>query len=86
MLEKVNERVDCITVYKKEGGIVMPYKIKWNGRTYTITKLGYHHKQKIGTVVHHIFSVATSSLAFRLRFDPDTLFWHLEEVSDGNSN
>jgi len=86
MIEKINEQVDCITIYKKLGGIVMPYKIKWNGRSYLIKKLGYHYKTRVGRIIQHYFSVSTDTLAFKLRFDPENMQWILEEVSDGSSN
>lgn len=84
MRNKVNEKVDVITVYNKLGGKVTPYKIRWNGRDYITTKIGYHHKVRTGRQVFHIFHVCSDTLTFRLRHDPDTLFWLLEEVSDGN--
>jgi hypothetical protein len=83
MLEKINEKVDVITIYKRFGTIVSPYKIRWNGRDYRILKIGYHHKVRQGSSIHHIFSVSSESLAFRLRFDSETMYWTLEEVSDG---
>ena len=86
MLEKINERVDVITIYKKLGGQVLPYKVRWNGRDYLIKRLGYHHKVKEGRFVYHYFSVSTDTLAFKLRHDPETLQWILVEVSDGNPN
>lgn len=84
MLEKLYETVDVITIYKRLSGKTTPYKIRWNGRPYLITKVGYHHKVREGRTVYHIFHVCSDTLAFRLKHDPDTLSWTLEEVSDGN--
>jgi len=64
----------------------MPVKLNWQGRTYAIDKLGYHHKLHKGKKLIHIFSVANKNLAFRLCLDTDNLHWNLEEVSDGNPN
>lgn len=86
MIEYINEQIDCICVYKKSPSIVVPQKIKWNGRVYKITKLGYHHKRRDGRYIYHIFSVSTDTLAFKLKLDTETLRWWLEEVSDGSSN
>ena len=85
MLERIHERIDVITVYKKMGATVMPYKLKWNGKEYKISKLGYHHKVKRGNVFHHIFSVCSDDLFFRLDFDTETMYWSVEEVSDASS-
>lgn len=86
MLEVVNERVSVITVYDKDKAEVFPYFVKWKNRKYKITTLGYHHKAKDGRFVHHIFSVSTPTIAFKLRLDTETLIWFLEEVSDGATN
>lgn len=86
MIEQINEQIDCICVYRRSPACVVPYKIKWNGRVYKITKLGYHHKRRDGRYVYHIFSVATDSLFFKLKLDTETLYWYVEEVSDGSAN
>lgn len=83
MNQRIYEKIDVITIYKRISGETTPYKIRWNGRAYLITKVGYHHTVRTGRTVYHIFHVCTDSLAFRLRHDPDTLHWMLEEVSDG---
>lgn len=85
MNQQINETIDVITIYKRLGTETAPYKIRWNGRSYLITKVGYHHKVRSGRTVYHIFHVCSDTLAFRLRHDPDTLGWTLEEVSDGNA-
>jgi len=83
MIEKINEPITVLSIYERLGARVMPAKIKWNGRVYKITKLGFHHKVKIGQTLNHIFSVTDGKMFFRLRLDTDTLHWFLEEVSDG---
>lgn len=83
MTEKVNEKIDVITIYKRLGSKIFPYKIRWNGRDYFIKKIGYHHKVRQGRIIFHIFSVSSDTLAFRLSHNPETLSWTLEEVSDG---
>lgn len=86
MIEQINEQIDCICIYKKSPSCVFPYKIKWNSRTYIIKKIGYHYKRRDGRFIYHIFSVATDTLAFKLKLDTETLFWYVEEVSDGSAN
>lgn len=83
MSEIINEKVSVITVYDSEKGVVIPKKIKWQNRIYTIDKIGYHHTLKEGRKLIHIFSVANASIALKLRFDSETLHWTLEEISDG---
>lgn len=83
MLEKVCEPISVVCVYDRIGCKILPAKLKWNGKVYMITKLGFHHKTKQGQTIQHIFSVSTDSMFFRLRLDTDTLYWYLEEVSDG---
>ncbi len=83
MQEIIQEKVSVLTVYDRSNGLVMPKKMKWQGRLYNIDKIGYHHKVKEGNKLIHIFSVCNQTLAFRLRLDTETLQWTLEEVSDG---
>jgi hypothetical protein len=59
-----------------------PKKMIWQGRTYTFTQLAYHHKQRYGRTVMHIFHLTDGSKDFRLRFDTEDLTWFLEEVYD----
>ncbi|MBP6882422.1 MAG: hypothetical protein KBC15_02595 [Candidatus Levybacteria bacterium] len=86
MLEKLNEKIDVITIYRRVGAQVKIHKIRWNGRDYKITHHSYHHKIREGRHVFHIFHVGTDALSFRLKHDPDILSWTLEEVSDGLTN
>lgn len=83
MLEKINEQVSVITIFDRDKGSVMPYKVRWNGRDYIITKLGYHYRVKRGAFTHHMFTVSNQSIAFKLLLDTETLKWWLKEVSDG---
>ena len=86
MLEQIHEQISVVTVYNRVKGTVMPWKIKWQGRVYTITKLGYYHKRKVGKTVLHVFDVTDNCMSFRLLCNPETLHWTLEEVSDGLAN
>lgn len=86
MIEKINERIDCICIYKKAPASVIPYKIRWNGREYLIAKIGYHHKRREGRYIYHIFSVSSDTLFFKLKLDTQTLYWYVEEVSDGSAD
>ncbi len=86
MLEKINEKVEVIGVFKKMGDKLFPARIRWNGKDYKIEKLAYVHREKVGGTVHHLFHVSSNKFYFRLRFDTFNLSWNLEEVSDGISN
>ena len=86
MREKINEKVSVLTIYNNIKRITLPYIIKWQGNNHKVTKIGYHHKQRQGRTLVHIFSVSNDSLAFRLNFNTDNLSWTLEEVSDGIAN
>lgn len=83
MNEVINEKVSVVTIYDREKRTAVPYKLKWHGRVYKITNIGYHHTAREGRTLNHIFSVTDGNLAFRLRLDTETLSWTLEQVSDG---
>ncbi len=76
MIQRISEPVDV--VFHK-----IPISVTWSGRTYPIIKLGLHHTYREGIVRHHIFSVVSQDLFFRLNLNADNLSWTLEEVSDG---
>lgn len=84
MTEKIQEDVDVITIYHSEKANTLPLKIRWRKKDFLMKKLGYHHTERVGRDLHHIFHVANDSVAFRLRHDTTNLSWTLEEVSDGN--
>ena len=83
MLEKINEKVSVVSVFSRQKNKSVPIRIKWQGRMYVVTKLGFHHSERLGRVLHHIFSVIADNMFFRLNFDTEDLSWTLEEVSDG---
>ena len=83
MIQTINEKVAVLTVYTPGAGPLTPYKLRWHGRVYRVTKIGFHHKVREGGTLFHVFSVACPALAFRLKLNTETLQWLLEEVSDG---
>jgi len=85
MSEIINEKVSVISSFNKEKGLVMPRKIRWQGRDYLIKAVSYHHKVKEGKKLLHIFHVTDGSLDFRLKLDTENLHWILEEVYDGTA-
>lgn len=76
MTEVIDERVVV-------GMSDSPKWVKWKNRVHQIDKIGLHYTFREGRVLFHIFSVSTSTLAMKLRFDTETLEWRLMEVSDG---
>lgn len=83
MNEVVNEKVSVITVYNREKGSVMPYKMRWQGRSIFFTRLTYYHRVRKGRSIFHIFHVTDNAMDFRLSLDGELLHWTLEEVCDG---
>ena len=83
MIQTINEKAAVLTVYRPGTGPLTPYKLRWQGRVYRITTIGFHHKVREGRTLFHVFAVACPTLAFRLRLNTETLQWLLEEVSDG---
>lgn len=86
MIEKINEKVTVLSLYDRDSKNIVPVKVKWQGKVYRITKLGFHHAVRVGRVLHHVFSVTAEAMFFRLNLDTETLSWTLEEVSDGLTN
>lgn len=83
MIEKVDTAVSVKLVFDHKKRLALPVEVGWNGRTYPIRKIGLHHTFRKGRNLYHVFSVVGDTLFFRLVLDTETLFWKLEEVSDG---
>ena len=82
MTKPASEKVSVLMVSGGDGGETMPVKLTWRGRTYRVTKLGFHHTVRVGRSLHHIYSVVAGQTFFRLNFDTESLSWSLEEVSE----
>jgi len=83
MMQKISAPVSVDLVFDHRLRKVVPKEIIWDGRTYTILKIGLHHTYRSGRTLFHVFSVASENLFFRLVLDTDNLFWRLEEIADG---
>ncbi|MBI1871821.1 hypothetical protein HYZ70_03175 [Candidatus Curtissbacteria bacterium] len=73
--------VDFVSDPKRR--LVLPRAIWWDGRLYPIEKVGLHHIYRSGRTLFHVFSVVGKEIYFRLTLNTETLFWQLEEISDG---
>jgi len=82
-MHEVNEVVDVLTVSKRGRGIVVPVKIKWRNRYYSMNQIGLVHPKREGRVLHHIFEGSTGALGLRLSYNTESLQWTLEAISDG---
>jgi hypothetical protein len=86
VLIRVNQSVEIIASYKREGSKLMPRIMEWNNRVYKFTRLGFHHATNKGKRLVHIFSVTDETSTFRLEFDTENLSWTLAEIADGLPN
>lgn len=81
----INERVSVVAVHKATGSM-MPVRVGWQGRVYSIKQLGYHHTLREGRKLLHVFSVCSDTVMMRLILDTETLRWTAEEVTDTPSS
>lgn len=83
MIEKLSLPVSVGITFDHTKRKVVPKWILWEGKLYSVEKIGLHHTFRTGRTLFHVFSVASKTLFFRLVLNTDTLFWRLEEISDG---
>lgn len=83
MIQKVSEPVSVYLSYNHFKHQVLPHWVSWRGRMHEIKKLGLHHTFRKGRTLYHVFSVASSTLFFRLVLNSENLHWQIEEISDG---
>ncbi|MBI2601305.1 hypothetical protein HYW42_05135 [Candidatus Daviesbacteria bacterium] len=86
MLQKISVPVLVTCTFDPKVRKVYPEVVVWEGRSYPITKVGFHHMYRTGRTLFHVFSVESPSLFFRLVLNTDNLHWSLEEISDGESD
>ncbi len=86
MVEKLHERVSVLATYNRDNATPQIHKVKWNGRAYQVTQLGYYYRYRQGGTIIHVFHVCSCTIAFKLVFDTEYLTWWVEEVADGNAN
>jgi len=82
MIQKINSPISVEMFYDLKEKNIYPRKVVWNGRIYSIVKLGLHHSFKKGNVLYHVFSVVSKTLFFKLVLNTETLHWHLEQIAD----
>lgn len=83
MREIMQEKVDVVTIYDRTAGRIAPYRLRWHGKTFDITKVGLHYTYWRGRDLHHIFTVTDGTTFFKLDHDTSNLQWMLTEVHDG---
>ena len=83
MIEKISVPVSVSLVFDHTKRKVVPKWVVWEGRLYTVEKLGFHHTYRLGETLYHVFSVTTKTLFLRLVLNTNNLAWRLEEISDG---
>lgn len=86
MIQKISTPISVSLVFDHKKRLVFPKYLVWEGKTYTIDKIGFHHTYREGKTLFHVFSVETKTLFFRLVLDTESLHWRLEEISDGEPN
>lgn len=79
----VNELVSVHLLIDQERRSVLPARVKWRGRTYSLVELGMHHSERRGTRKVHIFTFNVGTLDMRIEIDGESFAATLIAVSDG---
>jgi hypothetical protein len=83
MIQEVKMPVSVNLLYDHKRNRVTPLALKWDGEVKKIKSVDLHHQYRLGRTLFHVFSVSTQGAFFRLILNTDTLFWEVDEVSDG---
>lgn len=83
MIQRISEPVSVVSSYNAKTKAVRPLSLEWSRRTYPVLQVGLRHTYREGITRHHVFSVVSNNIFFRLNLNADNLSWTLEEVSDG---
>ncbi len=80
MYEIINDKVGVIAVFSQELKQTRPLKLRWQGREYLITEIGYYHKTKQKGDTIHVFSCTDGTSFFELCLNGDQLIWTLRRM------
>ncbi len=85
MRELINKEVSVVMYFSARQHLALPHMLRWQNKDYQVGKIGYHHRVREGSAMHHIFEFVDSEemLWFRLNLNTENLHWKLEAVSDG---
>ena len=83
MIQKIHAPITVISTYNHQKRRHVPIIVKWDGKTYKIKEVGYHHRYRKGKVLYHVYSISSDELFFRVVLNTESLNWTLEEISDG---
>jgi len=86
MIQTIDAPISVTLAYDHRKRVSCPSKLLWEGREYTITKLGLHHTYRQGRTLMHVFSVSTKTMFFRLVLNTDTLSWRIDQIADAETN
>ena len=78
MHENYNDPIDVVVDFVENR--VRPLSFRWAGSSYTIEKVNLIHSTREGAKKVFFFSVSDQENAFKLRFDPESLKWHIMEL------
>lgn len=84
---QINERIDVVTVFKKQGDIsslCMPCKMRWRGQEINLKELALKHPTVQGKRMIHVFHVSDGANNYRLEFDAEGLTWTLVALISGD--
>lgn len=73
--EVLDERVAVSVDYRDQSPIMIPRKMKRNGREIVFKRMGYHHQYQEGRTLFHIFTVTDEETFYELKFDTRKLIW-----------
>jgi hypothetical protein len=82
----LDEKIKVLALFDPASGRTVPYRLKWQGKIYQLSKINYYHRKKIGSMIQHIYHATDGNLDFRLSLDSETLSWRLEEIYDKSWN
>lgn len=86
MVQTINTPVSVQLAFDHKRRLATPISLSWEGRDYAVLQVGLHHAFRKGRVLYHVFSVRAGELFFKLLLDTETLFWRVEQISDGEAD
>ena len=83
MVEQIKQPVSVLYLHNKVKKTMIPVRITWNNKLYTVEKVGFHYHAIVSGYYKHFFYLTSEDTYFKISLDTKTLETVLEETGDG---
>jgi hypothetical protein len=80
MIDRLNAPVSVTATFNHRTRQLDIKRVQFDGHEHVIRRVSYHHTQRKGKTLLHIFCVSGEDVFFKIVLNTDTLLWSLHEI------